>query len=132
MQRELSAKLTEGLTTPPSRRSAAHLPLHRGGFGAVQQRKHSLTKHEPLRWSVARRQLDGGDTYANESPQALHIRTQVLIRYLRSFSFCQKWLGTRIFSTFADKINFIVSKLNTQKSKRSDLNLPVFHPFKSQ
>ena len=36
------------------------------------------------------------------------------------------------FHTFANKINFIVSKLNTQKSKRSDLNLPVFHPFKSQ
>ena len=28
--------VTEGLTTPPSRRSAAHLPLHRGGFGTVQ------------------------------------------------------------------------------------------------
>ena len=41
------------MTTPPSRRSAAHLPLHRGGFGAVQQRKHSLTKHEPVRWTVA-------------------------------------------------------------------------------
>ena len=47
----------------------------------------------------------------------LHIGAQVLIRYLRSFSFCQKWLGTRIFSTFANKINFIVSKLNTQKSR---------------
>ena len=34
---DLSAELTEGLTTPPSRRSAAHLPLHRGGFGAVHQ-----------------------------------------------------------------------------------------------
>ena len=34
--RELSAKLTEGSTTPPSRRVAALLPLHKGGFGAVQ------------------------------------------------------------------------------------------------
>ena len=49
-----------------------------------------------------------------------------------AFLFCQKWLSTRIFSTFAIKINFIVSKLTTQKSKRSDLILHVFHPFKSQ
>ena len=35
--RELSAKLTEGLTTPPSKiEDFAHLPLHRGGFGAVR------------------------------------------------------------------------------------------------
>ena len=34
---DLSAKLTEGLTTPPSKiKDFAHLPLHRGGFGAVQ------------------------------------------------------------------------------------------------
>ena len=34
---DLSAKLTEGLTTPPSKiEDFAHLPLHRGGFGAVR------------------------------------------------------------------------------------------------
>ena len=32
---KLSAKLAEGLTTPPSRLTLVHLPLHRGGFGAV-------------------------------------------------------------------------------------------------
>ena len=61
-----------------------------------------------------------------------HIGTQVLIRYLRSFSFYQKTLGARLFVTFANEICYIVSKLNTQKSKRSDLNLHVFHPYKSQ
>ena len=36
VQRELSAKLTEGLTTPPSKiKDFAHLPLHKGGFGTV-------------------------------------------------------------------------------------------------
>ena len=36
VQRKLSAKLTEGLTTPPGKiKDFAHLPLHRGGFGAV-------------------------------------------------------------------------------------------------
>ena len=30
-------RLTEGLTTPPSKiEDFAHLPLHRGGFGAVR------------------------------------------------------------------------------------------------
>ena len=32
----LGSKPAKGLTTPPSRCTAAHLPLHRGGFGAVQ------------------------------------------------------------------------------------------------
>ena len=36
VQRELSVKLTEGLTAPPSRLAATHLPLHRGGIGAAQ------------------------------------------------------------------------------------------------
>ena len=32
-----TAEKTEGLTTPPSEiKDFAHLPLHRGGFGAVQ------------------------------------------------------------------------------------------------
>ena len=44
------SRLTEGLTTPPSRRSAAHLPLHRGGFGAVQLGKLSLTNRGPVRF----------------------------------------------------------------------------------
>ena len=36
---ELSAKQTEGLTTPSSRiEDFVHLPLHKGGFGAVQNR----------------------------------------------------------------------------------------------
>ena len=34
-------RLTEGLTTPPSKiEDFAHLPLHKGGFGAVQN--HTL------------------------------------------------------------------------------------------
>ena len=59
-----------------------------------------------------------------ESHLPHHIGTQVLIRYLRSFSFYQNPLGTRLFGTFASEIRFIVSKLNTQKSKLSDSNLP--------
>ena len=49
-----------------------------------------------------------------------------------AFLFCGKPLSTRAFGSFTNEICFTVSKLNTQKSKRSDLNLPVFHPFKSQ
>ena len=60
-----------------------------------------------------------------ESCHPHHIGTQVLIRYLRSFSICQKRLGIRLFGTFANKIFFIVSKSNTQKSKLSDLNPPL-------
>ena len=61
-----------------------------------------------------------------------HIGTQVFIRYLSSISFYQKPLYTRLISTFANKINFIVSKLTTRKSKLSDLILPHFEEAKSQ
>ena len=61
-----------------------------------------------------------------------HIGTQVLIRNLRSFSFYQKWLTTRFFGTFPNKITFIVSKLNTQKSKLGDFNTPYFQAIKSR
>ena len=57
-----------------------------------------------------------------------HIGTQVLIRYLRSFSFYKKLLGTRLFGTFMNGITFIVSKLNTKKSRLSDSNLFNFAP----
>jgi hypothetical protein len=51
-----------------------------------------------------------------------------LIQYLCSFSFCQKWLAPRVFATFANKKNFIVSKLTLRKSKSSDSNPPNFAP----
>ena len=57
-----------------------------------------------------------------------HIGTPVLIRYLRSFSFTQKPLGTKGFDTFANEINFIVLELTTRKSKLSDANLCIFAP----
>ena len=60
-----------------------------------------------------------------KSPCPHHIGTQVLIRYLRSFSFCQKPINTRLFSAFANKINFIVSKSNTTKSKLSESNSSI-------
>ena len=65
-------------------------------------------------------------------PQPGPYGTQVLIRYLRSFSYCQIPLGTKIFSTSANEIRFIVSKLNIQKLKLSDSNLPYFEHTKSQ
>ena len=61
-----------------------------------------------------------------------HIGMQVLIQHLRSFSFFKKWLNTRLFGTFANKINFIVLKLNTQKSQLSDSNPPCFDSLKSR
>ena len=66
------------------------------------------------------------------SVKEAHIGTQVLIRYLRSFSFCQKWLTTWFFGTFVSEKNFIVSKLITPKSKLRDFNLPFFTAAKSQ
>ena len=45
--------MTEGLTTPPSRLAVTHLPLHRGGFGAVQPGKISLKNPVIVRWTVA-------------------------------------------------------------------------------
>ena len=66
-----------------------------------------------------------------ESRHLDHIGTQVLIRYLRSFSFCQKPLEIRLFGTFANEFSFFVSKLNLQKSKLSDSNLPCFLASKS-
>ena len=56
----------------------------------------------------------------------IQIGTQVLIRYLRSFSFCQNPLNTRLFGTFANEINLIVSKFNAQNSKSSDSNPRYF------
>jgi len=49
-KRELSAKLTEGLTTPPGKiEDFAHLPLHRGGFGAVRNPiSRTIAKGEKL------------------------------------------------------------------------------------
>ena len=66
---------------------------------------------------------------ANESRHSDHIGTQVWIRYLRSFSFGQKWLSTRLFVTFANEICYIVSKLSTQKSRLGDSNLLIFAPM---
>ena len=63
-----------------------------------------------------------------KSRHPYHIGTQVLIRYLRSFSFTQKPRGTRGFDTFANEINFIVLELTTRKSKLSDSNLCIFAP----
>ena len=44
----------------------------------------------------------------------------------------EKPCGIRACNTSAQKISFIVSELNTQKSKLSDSNPPVFHTHKSQ
>jgi hypothetical protein len=57
-----------------------------------------------------------------------HIGTQVLIRYLRSFSFCQKPLGARFFGAFTNEICYIVSKVNTQKLRVGDFNPSHFAP----
>ena len=71
--------------------------------------------------------LGPGDRgFESRSPD--HIGTQVLIRYLRSFSFWHKLLAIRLFDTFASEIRFIVSKMVTQKSKLSDTNLLSFAP----
>ena len=63
----LTAKKTEGLTTPPSEIiDFAHLPLHRGGFGAVQ----TCSFH---RIPYAERKLatESGDTQRSYLPTGL-------------------------------------------------------------
>ncbi len=91
-------------------------------FGSRKEAETARNKRK----QVLRNSLGPGGTEF-KSPHFDQIGTQVLIRYLRSFSFCQKWLGTRIFGTFANEIYFIVSKLTTLKSKLSDTNLPIFN-----
>ena len=56
------------------------------------------------------------------------IGTQVLIRYLRSFSLCRKWLNTRLFSDFANKITFVVSKLNPKSRIIETQTYPFLSP----
>ena len=44
----------------------------------------------------------------------------------------EKPCGIRACDTSAQKISFIVSELNTQKSKLSDSNLPIFYTRQTQ
>ena len=110
----LFCKLREG--SEPHRRCCGGLPSGRAATDKECERFAKQTNEAKLRSPLSL-------PYWNAS-------IDTILAFL--FFFCQKWLGTRIFSTFANKIYFIVSKSNTQKSKRSDLNLHVFHPFKSQ
>ena len=104
----LTAKKTEGLTTPPSEIiDFAHLPLHRGGFGAVQTcsfyripyaERKLATESGDTQWPYLPTGQAGTSLPVGASPQIDVCRFVAMLRIAEN-GFprqCAHWLGMTV------------------------------------